>query len=197
MPRSARTITAADILPPAQYAAERAARRKAIIALKRVRRVSVGPIATFYFENYDTMFQQVLEMLHIEKGGAAQIEDELGAYNPLIPQGRDLCATFMLEIPDEVVRARTLLQLGGVDESVYLDVDGARVHAVPETDVERTKDDGKTSSVHFLHFAFTDEQARAFTTPGARAVLAIEHASYGHMALLSEATRASLADDLA
>jgi hypothetical protein len=197
MPRSARRIAPEDILPQNQYAAERAARRQAIIALKRARRAPVGPFATFYFENYDTMLQQVQEMLHIERGGAAQLADELGAYNPLIPQGRELCATFMLEIADEGVRARALAGLGGIDEAVYLDVGGARIRAAPETEIERTKEDGKTSSVHFLHFPFTDAAADAFKTPGARVVLGVEHPRYAHMAVLSEETRAALAQDLA
>jgi hypothetical protein len=192
----ARLITSADIIAPAQYAAERAARRKAIIELKRVRRVSVGLFATFYFENFATMLQQILEMLHIEKGGPAQLADELDAYNPLIPNGRELCATFMLEIADEIVRARTLAELGAIDEAVYLELAGARIAARPERDIERTKADGKTSSVHFLHFPFTDDEAAAFKRPGARAILGVEHARYGHMAVLSEPTRAALAADL-
>jgi hypothetical protein len=93
-------ITPADILPYETYAKERKARRAAITAMKKNRRVEVGPYATFYFENYDTMFQQIQEMLHIEKGGAEQLEDELRAYNPLIPQGNELVATIMFEIND-------------------------------------------------------------------------------------------------
>ena len=85
-----RAIDRTDILPPETYSAERKALREKVIAVKRHRRMEVGPFATFYFENYETMWHQVHEMLHIEKGGDAQIDDELRAYNPLIPQGREI-----------------------------------------------------------------------------------------------------------
>jgi hypothetical protein len=196
MPAAERRITRADILAPQQYAAERAARRRAIMDIKRVRRVPVGPIATFYFESYDTMLQQVLEMLHIEKGGEEQIADELAAYNPLIPNGRELCATMMFEIPDAVERDRVLRTLGGVEDHVFLEIGDMRIAAAPEKDIERTKDDGKTSSVHFLHFPFTEPQAAALKA-GAKLRLAIEHPNYGHIALISEATRTALASDIA
>ncbi len=196
MPAAERRITRADILSPQQYAAERAQRRRAIMDIKRVRRVPVGPIATFYFESYDTMLQQVLEMLHIEKGGEEQIADELAAYNPLIPNGRELCATLMFEIPDAVERDRVLRTLGGVEDHVFLEIGDLRVTAAPEKDIERTKDDGKTSSVHFLHFPLTDGQAAALKG-GAKLRLAIEHPGYGHIALISEASRAALASDIA
>jgi hypothetical protein len=196
MSAAERRITRADILPPQQYAAERAARRRAIMDIKRVRRVPVGPIATFYFESYETMLQQVLEMLHIEKGGEEQIADELAAYNPLIPNGRELCATLMFEIPDAVERDRVLRTLGGVEDHVFLEIGDLRVAAAPEKDIERTKEDGKTSSVHFLHFPFSDAQAAALKS-GAKLRLAIEHPNYGHIALIAEASRAALASDIA
>jgi Protein of unknown function (DUF3501) len=196
MPAAERRITRADLIPPAQYAAERKARREAIMALKRARRVAVGPFATFYFENYETMLQQVLEMLHIEKGGEDQIADELAAYNPMIPQGRELSATVMFEIPDADQRARVLMTLGGVEDHIVLEIAGARIKAEPERDVERTKADGKTSSVHFVHFELGDDHAEALKS-GARVSLGIEHSNYGHTALLAEATRAALASDLA
>src|SRR6185437_1915776 len=99
-----RRITRADIMPLADYTRERAERRRRITEVKRKRRVAVGPFATFYFENYETMWQQIHEMLYIEKGGEEQIEDELRAYNPLIPQGNELVATVMFEIDDAVRR---------------------------------------------------------------------------------------------
>ncbi len=95
-------LTAADILPMAEYAKVRAAERRRIAALKRDRRVEVGPHVTFYFESYETMWLQVHEMVWIEKGGPEQMPDELAAYNPLIPKGRELVATFMVEIDDPV-----------------------------------------------------------------------------------------------
>ncbi len=190
-----REITRADIMPMAEYAAQRKQRRSEITELKRDRRVAVGPDATFYFENYDTMWHQVHEMLFIEKGGEGQIEDELRAYNPLIPQGRELVATLMFEIDDPVRRARFLAGLGGVEETVTLAFEGESVAAVPEADVDRTTADGKASSVQFLHFPFTPAQIEKFRKTGAKATLAIGHDKYGHAAALSERTRQALADD--
>jgi hypothetical protein len=192
-----REITRDDLMPVEDYAAMRKERRKAVTELKRHRRVSVGPWATFYFESYDTMWHQIQEMLYIEKGGEAQIEDELRAYNPLVPKGNELVATVMFEIDDKVQRQRVLGALGGVEETMFVEVAGERVESSPEEDVDRTTADGKASSVQFVHFRFTDAQAEAFRKPGARVVVGIEHPGYGHMAVLPEATREALAADLA
>lgn len=188
-------ITRADILPPDDYARRRDELRRRITAIKRHRRVSVGPDVTFYFESYDTMLQQVHEMLHIEGGGEAQIADELSAYNPLIPDGRHLVATMMIEIDDPGRRARVLAALGGVEETATLAFDGHAVTAVPEADVERTAADGKTSSVHFLKFPFAADDIAAFRRPGTRVILAVRHPAYDHMAALAEETRSALAGD--
>jgi hypothetical protein len=196
MPAAKRKITREDILPIETYGRERAALRQNVVAIKRHRRVEVGPIATFYFENYQTMWHQVHEMLFIEKGGEAQIADELHAYNPLIPNGSELVATVMFEIDDPVRRAVALLKLGGIENHMFLQVGGEKVRGVPEGDVERTKSDGKTSSVHFAHFPLTPAQKTAFRAAGAEIVLGFDHPEYGHMALLSDATRAALASDL-
>jgi hypothetical protein len=196
MSAAERRITRADIPPPAQYAAERDDRRKAIREVKRTRRIACGPHATFYFESYETMLQQVLEMLHVEKGGEDQIADELAAYNPMIPQGAEFCATLMFEIPDPVQRDRVLRTLGGVEDHVFLDVGGRRIAAVSEREVERTTEDGKTSAVHFIHFPMNADDVMAFKS-GARAMLAIEHPNYGHMALIGDEARRALAGDLA
>lgn len=190
-----RKITKADILPLADYARERKSLRESVVAAKKRRRIEVGPVATFYFENYQTMWHQVHEMLFIEKGGDAQLPDELAAYNPLIPQGSELVATLMLEIPDPVQRAATLAKLGHVEKHIFFEVGGERVLAVAEEDVERTKEDGKTSSVHFLRFPFAAAQVAAFRKAGARIVIGIDHANYGHMAILPEEIRAALAED--
>ena len=194
---TARQITRADILPMDEYARLRDARRREISALKQHRRVAVGPDVTFYFECFETMLHQVHEMLLIEKGGEAQIEDELRAYNPLIPAGDDLVATMMIEIDDPGRRARVLAQLGGIEDRVFFELAGARVAAVPEGDAERTSADGKTSSVHFLKFPFTAEQIAAFRTKGSRILLGIDHPSYAHLAALPEPVREALAKDFA
>ncbi|MGB5086940.1 MAG: DUF3501 family protein, partial [Methylocystis silviterrae] len=150
---------------------------------------------TFYFENFDTMWIQVQEMLHIEKGGEAQIADELAAYNPLVPKGKELVATFMIEIDDALRRARVLSQLGGVEETASIEVGGERVVGKAEQDQDRTTAEGKASSVQFVHFPFTEAQIAAFREPNTRVILGLSHPNYSHMAVLSEATRASLAED--
>lgn len=190
-------ITRADILPYETYAAERKARRAAITELKKARRIAVGPFATFYFENYDTMFQQIHEMLHIERGGEDQIADELAAYNPLIPNGSELVATLMFEINDPVQRDRELRRLTHVENEIYLDVGGQRIKAEPEGDVERTKEDGKTSSVHFLHFRLTPEQVALFRDLSVPAMIAFTHEHYGHMAMIPKESRLALSRDFA
>ncbi len=195
MPATERKITPADILSDEEYAAQRDALRKAAIAVKKNRRVEVGPYATFTFENYDTMWQQVMEMLRIEKGGVAQIEGELETYNPLIPQGRELIATLMLEIEDAVVRDRTLRTLGGIEETVFLNIGKDRIKATPTDYEDRTTPDGKTSSVHWLRFSFTPEEIAKFASESV--ILGVAHRNYGHMAILSDAVRAELVKDFA
>ena len=169
----------------------------ALKAIKRLRRVSLGPYCTMLFESYDTMLFQVQEMLLTEKGGAAQVPDELAAYNPLIPQGRELVATVLFEIEDPVRREAVLGELGGVDDHFYLGLGQERVAAVPEGDIERNREDGKTSSVHFLHFPMTDAQAAAFRDPATTATIGCDHPRYGHIAVLNAETRAELATDRA
>lgn len=190
-----RQITRSDILPMDAYERVRDQKRQAIAAVKRSRRVQVGPDVTFYFENYDTMWHQIHEMLRIERGGDEQVADELEAYNPLIPDGRNLVATMMIEIDEQARRARVLAQLGGIERSVSLSVDGFTIAAVPESDVERTTASGKVSSVHFLKFPFTADAVAAFRRPGCRALIAISHPHYDHMAALPEAVREALAAD--
>lgn len=191
------SISRADILPMEVYGTARAEHRRAVIALKRHRRLEVGPVAAFYFENYATMLSQVQEMLWIEKGGEAQITDELAAYNPLIPQGRELVATMMFEIADPARREDLLARLGGVEETVSLEVAGSKIAAVADQEdgIDRTRADGKTSSIHFLHFPFQTDQIAAFREPGARIIAAIAHPEYGHMAVLPEVMRQALAED--
>jgi hypothetical protein len=190
-----RQITRADIMPMAEYAKVRKQRRAEASAIKKNRRVEVGPYATFYFENYDTMWIQIHEMLHIEKGGEEQLAGELAAYNPLVPKGRELVATLMFEIPDEVRRDRELRRLGGVEDTITLEVGEETISAVPETDVERTKSDGKASSVHFLHFPFSDAQVTGFRDPSVDVLIAIGHPNYGHLAVVPAEARKALATD--
>ena len=176
------------------YGGIRSERRKAMTETKKNRRVSVGPDATFYFESYQTMLHQVHEMLFIEQGGEDQIEDELTAYNPLIPNGRELVATLMFEIDDPDRRAAFLAGLGGVEDTITLTVGDHIVRAIPEDDVERTNADGKASSIHFLHFPCSDEFIAAMSEQGARVMLGIEHAKYAHLAILPENIRSALSE---
>jgi len=193
MPAAARKITEADILSDSDYAAQRNALRGEAIALKKHRRVEVGPYATFYFENYQTMWLQVQEMLRIEKGGKEQIAGELDTYNPLIPQGDELIATLMLEIEDAGRRHATLLTLGGIEETIFMEIGDARIAATPTEYDDRTTPDGKTSSVHWLRFKLTPDLIARFRSE--RVVLGIGHRNYGHMAVLNDDTRAALARD--
>lgn len=190
-----RRITRADIMPLTEYAAVRRERRRQATALKQHRRIEVGPFATFYFENFDTMWQQVQEMLYIEKGGEAQVNDELEAYNPLIPQGNELVATVMFEIDDPVRRANVLARLGGIEDASFLEVGGERIRGTADPTRENTSPDGKASSVQFLRFGFSPAQIAAFKTPGCRAVAGFDHPNYGHMAVMPDSVRAALAED--
>lgn len=190
-----RQITRADILPIDDYGKRREEYRNRVLAVKRHRRVEVGPVATFYFECYETMWQQIHEMLWIEKGGEAQIEDELRAYNPLIPKGSELVATVMFEIDDPVRRKSFLSRLGGVEDTAFLRFAGETVRGQPEADLDRTTADGKASSVQFIHFPFTAAQIAKFRALETEVVLGFNHANYGHMSMLPEAVRAALAKD--
>lgn len=191
------TITRADILPMEDFVKVRKDKRTEIVGIKKHRRVGVGPFCTFYFENYATMWWQIHEMLFIEKGGEEQIADELHAYAPLVPKGSELVCTFMIEVDDAVRRPAVLAQLTNIDQTVVLEFGPHKIKAVPEDDAERNREDGKTSSVHFLRFPFTAEQVAAFKTAGTRVLLAIEHPNYGHIAVMPDTTREALAKDFA
>jgi hypothetical protein len=197
MPETQRKITPQDLLSADEYETRRKSVKQNLIPVKKLRRIEVGPFATFYFENYATMWLQVQEMLRIEKGGEAQIPGELEAYNPLIPQGEELIATLMLEIEDANRRNAVLLTLGGIEETVFLEIGGDTVHATPTEYDDRTTPDGKTSSVHWLRFKLTGEQIARFKAGSDRVVLGVSHPHYGHMAVLPAEVRAALAKDFA
>ena len=192
-----REVTRADVLSLEDFAKIRDAKRKEIVALKRPRRIEVGPVAACYFESYETMWWQIHEMLFIEKGGEEQIADELAAYNPLIPNGRELVCTVMFEIDDEVRRRAFLSRLGGVEETMFLRFADHEVRGVPEVDVDRTTASGKASSVQFIHFPFTDEQAAAFRNPCTQVIIGFDHKAYGHMTVMPDESHIALAGDFA
>lgn len=197
MPAQQRTVTRDEIMPDAEFAKVRKERRAALLPVKRLRRLELGPICTFYFESFETMLFQIQEMLLTEKGGEAQIEDELAAYNPLIPQGSELVATVMFEIEDPVRRANTLARLGGVEDRFFLQVGADKVSGVAEGDVERTREDGKTSSVHFVRFALNAGQKAAIGDPAIPVMIGCDHPEYSHLAGVPAASRAELCRDFA
>jgi len=190
-----RELTRDDIWAIETYEAKRREIKAEVIAKKKNRRLDLGPVCTFYFESYDTMWLQIHEMLYIERGGEEQIADELAAFNPLIPKGTELVATVMFEIDDPVRRHAFLSTLGGVEETAFIEVGGETVKGQPEEDVDRTSASGKASSVQFIHFAFTEAQIAAFRAPDAKVVLGFSHPAYAHMVALPEAVRAELAQD--
>ena len=195
MPKEKRMIQKEDIMPLDIYTSQRKELRKKIVDFKKNRRIPLGPYATFYFESYETMLAQVQEMLYIEKGGDEQLKDELTAYNPLVPNGKELTATLMFEIDNPVSRATFLGKVGGIEEKVYMKVDGELIKAVPEEDVDRTSAEGKASSVQFIHFKFNDDQIKKFKSGSSHIELGIDHIEYSHSTKLNEATIESLVSD--
>ena len=195
MPKEKREIQKSDIMPLDAYIKDRKELRKSIVNFKKNRRIALGPYATFYFESYETMLAQVQEMLYIEKGGDEQLQDELIAYNPLIPNGKELTATLMFEIDNPISRAAFLGKVGGIEEMVFMKINGETVKAVPEEDVDRTSADGKASSVQFIHFNFTDEQIQKFKLSNVNIELGVDHREYSHTTKLSKENIASLSAD--
>tara|TARA_B100000614_G_scaffold26547_1_gene20630 strand:- start:514 stop:1113 length:600 start_codon:yes stop_codon:yes gene_type:complete len=195
MPKEIKEILKGDIMPLDIYTKQRKELRKKILEFKKNRRVPLGPYATFHFESYETMLAQVQEMLYIEKGGDDQLTDELTAYNPLVPKGKELTATLMFEIDNPVSRATFLGKVGGIEEKVYMKINGDLIKANPEEDVDRTSAEGKTSSVQFIHFKFNDDQINKFKLKSSQIELGIDHDEYSHSTKLNEATINSLVLD--
>ena len=195
MPREKREIQKEDTMPLDVYIKNRRELRKSIVDFKKNRRIALGPYATFYFESYETMLAQVQEMLYIEKGGDEQLKDELSAYNPLIPNGKELTATLMFEIDNPISRAAFLGKVGGIEEKVYMKVNDDLIKAVPEEDVDRTSAEGKASSVQFIHFNFTADQIEKFQSNSSEIELGIDHEEYSHSTKLSKENIASLSAD--
>jgi hypothetical protein len=195
MTRENNIIEKEDLVPGDIYIKNRKKIRKELVEFKKNRRVPLGPHATFYFENFDTMLAQIQEMLHIEKGGEEQLKDELNAYNPLVPKGKELVTTLMFEIDDPKLRAEFLGKVGGIEEKVYIKIDEEKINGQPEKDVDRTSAEGKASSVQFLHFSFTSDQIEKFKNMKNLLTIGIEHTFYNHIVKFSDETRSSLAKD--
>ena len=195
MPKDKREIVKEDIMPLELYVQKRKLIRKNIVEFKKDRRVALGPYATFYFESYETMLAQVQEMLYIEKGGDEQLKDELSAYNPLVPNGRELTATLMFEIDNPVSRAAFLGKVGGIEEKIFMKIDNENVKAVSEKDVDRTSAEGKASSVQFIHFKLNDNQITKFKSGNVDIEIGINHKEYAHTTKLSVDTIKALSAD--
>ena len=194
MPREKKQIIKEDIMPLDVYTKSRKDLRRGIVEFKKDRRIAVGHYATFYFESYETMLAQVQEMLYIEKGGEEQLKDELEAYNPLIPGGKELTATLMFEIDNPISRAAFLGKVGGIENKIFMKVDEEEIKAVPEDDVDRTSSEGKASSVQFIHFKFNEEQISKFKN-SSEIKIGIDHKEYSHTTKLTEHTIKSLLAD--
>jgi hypothetical protein len=191
-----RTLTAADLLSLEQYSRDRATIRARMIAYRATRRLAVGPNCTWSFEDLETVRYQVQEMLRTERiFEVAGIADELAAYNPLIPEGRNLKATLLVEYPDPQERAQRLTELRGIERHCWLRGGAdAPVYAVADEDLER-ENDTKTSAVHFLRFEFTPQQVAALRS-GAAFAAGIDLPAYRHsVEPLPAALRAALLAD--
>lgn len=196
MPRDTRSITATDILPLDQYELIRADKKQEALARKALTRLSVGPYATVLFENWDSMWLQVQEMLRIEKGGDEQLVDELAAYDPMVPKGQELTCTLLFEVADEGRRDAFLRTIGGVENHVAIQIGEFTIRARPEGDTERTRaHDNKASAVHFFHFDFPADAIAAWKSGAGNAMVVIDHPNYGHAALIGSDTRSFLARD--
>lgn len=189
-------LSVSDIMPMNTYGRERESIRRRMIPLKRARRVGIGPHATAFFESYETMWHQVHEMLYVEKGGSEQLADELAVYNPLIPNGRTLVATFMFEVANPVERLAFLRKIAGVEDHICIQFGMHTVKARPVDGMDRVRADGKTSAVHFLIFPFTPEQREDFLSTTAPVRIAIVHPAYHYPAEASDILLAALRSDL-
>jgi len=195
MSKEKKQIEKEDLIPTDIYAKNRKQIRKELIEFKKSRRIAIGPYATFYFESFETMVAQIQEMLHIEKGGEEQLKDELTAYNPLVPNGKELTATLMFEIDNPISRGIFLGKVGGIEKDIFMKIDSEEVKAIPEDDVERTSAEGKASSVQFIHFKFNDNQINKIKSGKAEIELGINHKEYMHITKLSEDNVKSLSAD--
>ncbi len=195
MSKEKRQIEKEDLLPSDVYVKSRKQIRKDLVEFKKDRRIALGPYATFYFESFETMVAQVQEMLHIEKGGDEQLKDELIAYNPLVPNGKELTATLMFEIDNPISRAAFLGKVGGIEEKIFIKIDDEIVKAIPEEDVDRTSAEGKASSVQFIHFKLNDDQISKFKSDSSTIELGIDHKEYTHTTRLAENSVKSLCTD--
>ena len=186
MSKENRKVEKKDLMSVTSYVESRKQIRKDLVEFKKNRRIALGPYATFYFESFETMVAQIQEMLYIEKGGDEQLKDELTAYNPLVPNGKEFTATLMFEIDNPVSRGAFLGKVGGIEEKIFMKIDNEVVKAVPEDDVDRTSAEGKASSVQFIHFKFSDDQISKIKSGNIKIELGIDHKEYAHTTKLTK-----------
>ncbi|MCB9742176.1 MAG: DUF3501 family protein [Alphaproteobacteria bacterium] len=191
-----RHLTLDDVLDRDAFVAQRPKLERELIQAKTLRRVHVGPAFTFLFENHATLLWQVQEMCRVENiSRPAAIQDELDAYNPLLPSDSELSATLLVEYAGEAERKEMLVRLSGVDRHVRVEIEGeAPVPGVFETG--REKEDGKISSVQFVRFPMSESQKRAFMDLGRSAAIVVDHPAYAARHELGAASRGALIDDL-
>jgi len=134
-------------------------------------------------------------MLYIEKGGDEQLKDELAAYNPLVPNGKELVATLMFEIDNPLIRTEFLNKIGGIENKIFFKVGNQKIQSIPENDVDRTSAEGKASSVQFVHFKFTDDQIASFKNLENEVLIGIDHNVYNHTVTLSSEVKKNLLED--
>jgi hypothetical protein len=189
-------ITRDDLMSLEQYAEKRGEFRQRVLLHKKHRQVALGPNATLYFEDRLTLLYQIQEMLRIEKVFEAHgINEELEAYNPLVPTGRNFKATFMIEYPDAVIRAAQLEKLLGIEDLLWMQVgDHDKIWSIADEDLERATDT-KTSAVHFVRFEVSDEMAQELKA-GVQWRIGVQHPVYSYDLEIEGETRASLLNDL-
>ena len=190
-----RIISLDDIISNEEYGNIRSSKRREMIEFKKFRRLDVGPVASLYFESRDTMIYQIQEMAYVEKITREELDEALASYTPLVPNGRELTPTMMIEIDDPLRRKNFLSRLGGVEEKVKIVIGDIEIYADYEKDVDRTTSEGKASAVHFLHFKFNDELVEAFKNKENIIQIGIDHEAYGHLSIVSDRVREELAKE--
>ena len=168
-----------------------------MVLRKKFRRVDIGPYVTMYFENKDTIIHQINEMVYIEDGGEEQIHDEILAYKSLVPDGRELVATVMVEIDNPIKRAEFLSKMGGFEETINIKIHDKEIKGKAELDGDRTTADGKASSVQFVHFEFDAKEIEFLKNNIEKVSITIDHENYRHSAMLNNDTVKELIEDFA
>ena len=188
-------IEKSDILTRDEYKIKRKSLREKMVLRKKFRRVDIGPYVTMYFENKDTIIHQINEMVYIEDGGEEQIDDEILAYKSLVPDGRELVATVMVEIDSPIKRAEFLAKMGGFEEEITIKVKDQVIKGKAELDGDRTTADGKASSVQFVHFHFEEKAVESIKNYMEDVSISINHENYRHSAILNVDTVKELIKD--